>query len=197
MDAFAITCEFIAALAFTSDEEVEAGVPRAFRSLDDMVDADEQLGLSVVESYDYETEDDITSTWTPQLEAARQPTAEPQANCYWTSSGHNPVIFSEAEVADSKRSAGGFSDVEPEYIPSFYSAAKPDCREQFRNYNTVTVWIHQNRDNAEKLQAGWKKFWRRYFAMKSAGTVSNWLMPWHVTRIKAAFNRAGITSQSK
>ncbi len=161
---------------------------------------DELVGFSVVETPDREIEreyhvfDDGVGYMVKVQDDGTEAT---MSGCYYTRSGDNPVLFSEAEQADAVRSAGGTSDLQPEWTPSFYSAAKPSGKVQFHNYNVITVWIFQNRDNKDKLQRGWSRFWKRYFSEKKAGTVSNWLMPWHVTRIKAAFNAAGITSKAK
>ena len=72
--------------------------------------------------------------------------------------------FSQAYQNDLNRSAGGFSDIEPEFIPQFYSAAKPlkikksDLNRTQANYQTVIGFIFKNKDNRELLNKGLQRF---------------------------------------
>jgi len=58
-----------------------------------------------------------------------------------------------------------------------------------QNYETYKLWLDSNRFNADKLLAGWKRFWKRYFDLKKDDALSSWLSPEQISNLTALFKQ--------
>lgn len=117
-------------------------------------------------------------------------------NCsmpWWTRSGDTPVIKSETQQASDARSAGGFSDIKQDYVPSHYSVSKwGSGKRQTRLFHKWLTFIIRNKDDKRKLRDGWNKFWRRWYAKKHK------FMFWaQVQCIVSEFKKCGITARKR
>lgn len=141
-------------------------------------------------------------------------------DAYFTTQGENPVIFPEAVLADLNRSAGGWSDAQPDYPVTYYSNA--EGKAQSRRFHSWVRWIERD-TNADRLQRGWKEFWKQYFQSKNryqkalvdlrkrAAMASPsmkkefdhmqpdytgfWMFPKQIGAVKALFEKYGIKGQ--
>lgn len=119
------------------------------------------------------------------------------SNPYWTLSGDNPVIYSEAEQASQMVSAGKWNCIDPEYIPTYYSAGI-SWKLQERNFHIVVKTIWKYRDNPAKLREIWNRFWKRTYSYKtSSDRAKYWLFGKHIKSIVNTFKKFGITKKSK
>lgn len=187
------------AIQENSDEDE---CPRLLRPMNEDEDTDKQLGLRERRTRDNEEEQFFTVSegggyeydemgfprWVGRRKR-KYPTWIENNNRYFTNSGDSPVIYSEAEVADQKMSAGGWNLIEPEWVPTFYSASKPG-KAQLRNLHIIIGFIHGNLDNKVKLERGRKRFWARYFELKAKKSNYQWLFPKYVALVKQEFDKA-------
>ena len=112
---------------------------------------------------------------------------------YFTTSGDNGIVESEADQNDAKRSAGGMSDIRQQdwERPRYYSAKRfgePEKKAQHRNYWNVVRFVRSNANNLPALQRAWRKFWRKNRELKTL-----FVSPRHVQIIKAEFRKVNAT----
>jgi len=85
---------------------------------------------------------------------------------YFTKSGNNPVIEDLAQVNDDKRSAGGFTDCTDAPWINFYSDKPYHRKSQQRKAAQWISWIWKHQADQERIQEGWKRFWKIWYARK-------------------------------
>ena len=167
----------------------EGNIPRIFRPMNDIDDTDEQLGITVQSRYDWETN---ANDWTSWNSGDWEP--------YFTWGGDNPIITDEATQADSKRSAGGWSDLsdrvaDPGKRPSDYAHKRftiAEQKTQKRNYWTVRNFIVARTGSWKALAAGWHRFQTRCAHEKAA-----FLSPWDQKILRQQWNEAFRNTQRK
>lgn len=176
-------------------------VPRALKELDDMVDADVQLGLTEIENkgscyYTPRTETvyDVGEFGQPVAKLIEHDGCDEDVNQYFCRV-RNPVTKAQATIADEMRSAGGWSDVDPEYIgyntSYWWTPYTPEFKKtQHRNYMQVINYIFRNKDNKDQLRKGWNKFWVLW---NERGT--KWMSPKHMKTVRLTFNQQGISKR--
>lgn len=118
------------------------------------------------------------------------------SGCYWTTTGDNPVIDCIATSNDNR-------DRNLNEIPSpnknFYSVAKPNPNDKlcYRNYMKSMLALRKYASDKAHLRRLWRRFWKKFFALKQSDKLDTWLKPWHIKRIRLEFNRLGITKQGR
>jgi len=163
-------------------EHDEEQVPRCCRTLDDMIDADEQLGLRVVIKADLEIEH-----YNRYLK--RDDDGRHVGQPWFTTSVDNLVVEDEATQADAKRSAGGWSDIadEDNGYPSQYAHIRFgifEQKKQKRNYfEILNVILHAS--SSKQLLEEMKKMAVRYGKERTA-----FLSPWDQKILNKKFNQA-------
>lgn len=174
--------------------------PRACRELDDMIDADSELGLTEIDNpkshyytpqvvrYQEADEFGYPITIVEELDGCSE-----NVNQYWCSCS-NPVIESEATQNDRRQR--NLEEVLPPN-KTFYSVAKPfntkEYKRKHRNYMLWMAWIFKNQNDTTKLQNGWKTFWRNWNHPTKGGF--RWMDAKHMQLIRKAFNRFGISKR--
>lgn len=187
-------------------EKVDNGeieeVARACRELDDMVDADEQLGLSEVENggthyytprveQGYETDEYGFPVWVKrELDGVEGDETQYFNKC------RTPIL--ECEASQNDRKQRNLEEVLPPN-KQFYSVAKPyNKKERGRkhsNYMAWAKWLVEHQDNKPALQKAWKQFWRMWNHPTKGGF--QWMDASHMKCIRNTFNKYGVSRQSK
>jgi hypothetical protein len=177
MNAFETMIATLVTLVDNDEPIATDPVARACRPISDEQEADHVLGLSERESYSSK------EYWHPcddEAALAREEfVSKHKAHRYcrtckgklgwwdcaagidaWgTTTGERPVIFDQAHVADEKRSAGGWSDVDAEWVPTHYSQAKPGYgKSTYRRFLAWYRWVTKADRSDESLRDGWKRF---------------------------------------
>ena len=114
---------------------------------------------------------------------------------YFTRSGDNPVLRSEAEQHDMKGSRLFSEFCAPR--KSYYATTSRKWgsgKSQERNFHVVVGWIEKHRHNAYVLRKGWNRFWRRVYLQKSEGKPCSYMFPKQVTAVQQLFAKYGVTS---
>lgn len=175
----------------------------------DANDCPEELaGYSLRESWDPEVEHDIFIGYDEMRDPVfitDDPSSVADATARWSTLGDieteegvpHPVTHGYSIVADYKRSAGGFSDATPTYIPGFYSAANPNGKATTRRFHAWVGWIRKYEGNTARLQVGWKRFWQQYFAAKKSDKLSTFLSAKQIGGLKSLFEKHGVSAVNK
>ena len=105
----------------------------------------------------------------------------------------NPITESEAAQVDKLNR----NSLELAPRVDWYSEAKMsifgDGKDQLRRFHGWIGWIHRNRENKNKLQWSWNRFWRGYYSRKNNFERSkHWLFKKQWECITHYFNSLGI-----
>jgi len=126
------------------------------------------------------------------------------SDCYFTTTGDNPVIKDQAALADEVMSAAGFMPEEIHLelegpVADHYTwpahATFNGAKRRERHFHAWVGWIWRNQQEPARLQDGWKSFWKKYFARKKAGTTMEWLTATQVATIRRTFEKLGVKSR--